>query len=85
MANWHEMLKAAMQKDGEDFEQRTCTMDEAGLKEEFDADYGEKSGKPFTAWGVNWVYFPLSNDGLESVGHAPRNPCKIAMEHQGNG
>ena len=39
--------------------------------------FGKKKGS------ANWVYFPICYDGAEWVGHAPRNPCDIAMEHQG--
>lgn len=85
MANWHEMLKEAMESDGQKFEDRECAMDEAGLKVEFDDGYGGEEGKPFTAWGENWVYFPICYDGSEWVGHAPRNPCEKVMSHQGGG
>jgi hypothetical protein len=84
MANWFEMLKETMEADGENFAARQCTMDEAGLKKEFDGFCGSE-GEPFTAWGENWVYFPLYYDGSEWVGHAPRNPCNTAMIHQGGG
>jgi len=85
MANWFDMLKEAMEEDGEIFENRHCTMGENELKREFDDGYGGPEGKPFTAWGKNWVYFPICYDGAEWVGHAPRNPCSIEMEHQGGG
>lgn len=83
MANWYEMLKEIMTEDGENFDLRECTMSEENLKIEFDNGYGGEEGKPFTAWGEKWVYFPICYDGAEWVGHAPRNPCDIAMEHQG--
>ena len=83
MATWFDLLKEAMEEDGEDFASMICTMDEAGLKKEFDDGFGNVEGAPFTAWGANWVYFPICYDGSEWVGHAPRNPCDIAMKHQG--
>jgi hypothetical protein len=83
MATWYEMLKDEMKLRGDDFESRICTLDEADLKVAFNVGYGHLNGRPFTAWGENWVYFPLSYDGSESVGSAPRNPCDIAMPHQG--
>lgn len=43
--------------------------------------YGWTEGGPFTAWGEKYVYFPLSYEGSESVGHAPRDPCKEKMSH----
>ncbi|OGS95983.1 MAG: hypothetical protein A3H31_03280 [Gallionellales bacterium RIFCSPLOWO2_02_FULL_57_47] len=83
MESWYDMLQAAMKADGENFDKRTCTLDETSLRKEFDVGYGLPKGEFFTAWGEKWVYFPLCYDGLEWVGHAPRNPCDIAMAHQG--
>lgn len=82
MSSWYELLKEKMEEDGEDFHDRECTLDEAGLKKEFYVGFGLVEGQPFTAWGEYWVYFPLVHDGWESVGHAPRNPWGMAMEHQ---
>jgi hypothetical protein len=82
MTSWYELLEEAMRADGEDFHRRVCTLDEAALKIKFDAGHGEPNGQPFTAWGEQWVYFPLAHDGAEWVGHAPRHPCSIAMRHQ---
>lgn len=42
MTTWYEELKKAMQDDGEDFEKRACTLDDDGLRREFDAGYGGK-------------------------------------------
>lgn len=83
MNSWYEMLKEKMEDDGEDFEKRICTLDETALRVEFDSSVGSIEGAKFTAWGEKWVYFPLMYDGSESVGHAPRYPCGIAMRHQG--
>ncbi|GGI16474.1 hypothetical protein [Oxalicibacterium faecigallinarum] len=83
MASWYEMLKEAMVRDGEDFDKRSCTLDEEALKKEFDSVHGDPEGAAFTAWGEKWVYFPLCYDGGEWVGHAPRNVCDISMAHQG--
>ena len=81
-SSWYEMLKEMMEGDGENFDERVCTLSEEELRVEFSDTYGAEEGKPFTAWGKNWVYFPLCYDGSEWVGHAPRNPCNISMEHQ---
>lgn len=82
MANWYEMLKEIMEKDGEIFDEKICTLTNDELLIEFDAGFGATEGKPFTAWGKNWVYFPLEYDGAEGIGHAPRFPCDISMGHQ---
>lgn len=83
MVSWFVMLKEAMERDGENFERRICTLDEEALKKEWNMAWCEPQGQAFTAWGERWVYFPLCYDGSEWVGHAPRNPCEIAMQHQG--
>jgi len=83
MSSWYEMLKETMESDGENFDERACTLSEEELRVEFSDAHGVEEGKPFTAWGKNWVYFPICYDGAEWVGHAPRDPCNISMEHQG--
>lgn len=84
MASWYELLKEAMNKDGEDFDRRFCTLTEKELLVEFNDTYGGAEGAPFTAWGENWVYFPVCYDGLETVGHVPRHPCNISSRHVGS-
>jgi hypothetical protein len=83
--SWYDLLKEMMANDGEDFAQRVCTLTEEQLKAVFNNGYGGTEGAAFTAWGEKWVYFPIEYDGSEWVGHAPRNPCDIAMAHQGGG
>lgn len=83
MANWYEKLKEIMEADGENFEERHCTLSEQELLKSFDDGFGGSEGAAFTAWGEKWVYFPVVYDGAEWIGHAPRNPCDIAMSHQG--
>ncbi len=82
LTSWYELLEEAMERDGENFVKRKCTLSEKELKVKFDNDYGETKGDSFTAWGEHWVYFPLQYDGMEYIGHAPRHPCEIAMDHQ---
>ena len=85
MENWYDMLKEVMAENGDDFDSRECTLTEKQLKVGFDSGYGSTEGEPFTAWGKNFVYFPICYDGAEWVGSAPRNPCDKAMVHQGGG
>ena len=79
---WYELLTLTMDQDGEKFEDMVCTLSEAELRVPFDAGHTATMGKNFTAWGKNWVYFPLDYDNMQWVGHAPRNPCDIAIKHQ---
>ena len=76
--DYYNELKKIMEKDGEDFSKKICTISDEELKNDFE-------DMPFTAWGKKWVYFPLYYDGIEWIGHAPRNPCNISMERQGGG
>jgi len=85
MISWNELLKSAFELNGDDFEKMTTTLSKEELVEEFDCGYGGVKGKPFTAWGEKYVYFPIRYDGAEWVGSAPRNPCAEKMRHQGGG
>ena len=85
MANWHDMLNERMTELGDNFTERVCTLSDEDMKVEFDDGYGGVEGKAFTAWGQNYVYFPICYDGSEWIGYAPRNPCDMTMEHQGGG
>ena len=81
--NWKNELKEVCEMLGEPFESLICTLSEEELEENFDSGWGGVEGKPFTAWGEKYVYFPIVYDGSEWVGYAPRNPCNIKMHHQG--
>lgn len=85
LESWGEMLEYAFKDNGDDFSKIITTLTERELNEKFDSGYGdgETEGVSFTAWGENWVYFPIRYDGSESVGSAPRNPCNTKLGHQG--
>jgi hypothetical protein len=80
---WYNELKKQCEEDGENFHELICYPKVETLWEELNTKENAPSGKPFTAWGKNWIYFPLVYGGIEFIGKAPRNPCNIAMEHQG--
>ena len=83
MTNWREELKEAFEANGDDFSKMKTTLTESDLNIEFDSESATESGKPFTAWGEEYVYFPICYEGSEWVGSAPRNPCDEATSHQG--
>lgn len=83
MTNWYMHLQRAANKRGEKIEELVHTMTDKELHEKFDDGFGSASGCAFTAWGKNWVYFPIVYDGAEWVGSAPRNPCGTKLKHQG--
>lgn len=85
MATWQEMLKEEFERRGDDFSQIICTLTEEERLVEFNDSFGSEEGKPFTAWGEHYVYFPVCYDGSEWVGSAPRNPCDIVTKHHGGG
>jgi len=51
------------------------------MDEEFDDGAGGPEGRPFTAWSLDTVFFPIVYDGSEWVGSAPRNPTARALKH----
>ena len=85
MTTWKEKLKEAFEGTGDDFDKMITTLTDSELNEEFNDGFGRTNGKPFTAWGENYVYFPICYDGAEWVGYAPRNPCEIKTNHMGGG
>lgn len=84
ITSWYKLLSKAMEYNGENIHDADffCTLTPEELRKEFDMDYGAPEGRPFTAWGKNWVYFPLCEDGKEWVGSAPRYHCHISLDHQ---
>ena len=83
MATWKEMLDHSVEYNNDKL--IYCTLSDEELSREFSASFGLEEGQPFTAWGEQYVYFPIKYDGSEWVGSAPRNPCDISLEHQGGG
>jgi hypothetical protein len=78
MTTWRKELEAV-----DAFPLVGCTLTEAELDVEFDGGYGCREGSIFTAWSATRVFFPVSYDGSEWVGSAPRDPCDESTEHQG--
>jgi hypothetical protein len=85
MANWYDKLKEKFSETGDDFEKMETTLTKEELKREFYDWYAGINGKPFTAWGENYVYFPVKYNDAEWVGCAPRNPCDEVTYHVGAG
>ncbi len=83
MATWKELIEEGF-TEGDTWEDVIySTLSELAMNAEFDDGDGPVKGFPFTLWTKNRVYFPLSYDGAEWVGSAPRNPCDEAMTHNG--
>ena len=84
MTTWRKMISEALAKNGEAWgDVVDIAIADGELDREFNDGYGTSEGAPFTLWTSKNVYFPIVYDGAEWVGHAPRNPCDITMEHQG--
>ena len=81
MATWRKLLQKAVDETGDAYTE--TTLSEKDLDRKFSDGYGGSQGKPFTAWGDKYVYFPVVYDGAEWVGWAPRNPCDEPTRHQG--
>jgi hypothetical protein len=84
MATWRELITLTMQDNNDSFDNVVAhTFNEDELDVEFDDGYGLERGIPFTLWTNEFVYFPITYDGSETAGSAPRNPCDTVLEHQG--
>lgn len=80
--NWKDEIEKSVKE--KDDKLVSCTLTEDEAVEEFDDGFGGHEGKPFTAWGEKYVYFPVVYDGAEWVGFAPRFPEDgETTEHQG--
>ena len=80
---WANMLKEAFAEKEEDYSKMITTLTEAELNKEFNDGFGSSEGKPFTAWGEKYVFFPVVYDGAEWVGCAPRKPSDEKCSHVG--
>jgi len=85
LTNWRVKLKESFKESGDSFVDMICTLTEEELDVKFYDGYGGIKGEVFTAWGEYFVYFPITYDGMEWVGYAPRHPCAIATNHMGGG
>ena len=83
--SWGQELLRVIKANGEDLGTLNTTLSDEEMAREFEGGYGRVEGVPFTAWTENFVYFPLSYDGCEWVGSAPRNPNGVKLKHQGGG
>lgn len=84
--SWVDMIRDEMAERGDSMESvEACVppLDSDGMTRPFDNGYGCSEGCPFTLWTATRVYFPVTYDGAESVGSAPRNPCAEATRHVG--
>jgi hypothetical protein len=70
MVTWRELLAEAS---GDDVVTHVKPGDEV-LDVRFDDGYGVTGGPEFLAWSHRFVYFPVTYDGAEWVGRAPRHP-----------
>jgi len=80
---WYDELLTVLESTKEDPQDLITTLTDEELHEQFPAGFGGTYGRPFTAWGKKYVYFPVVYDGSEWVGYAPRNPCCEKTKHQG--
>lgn len=83
MKTWRQLITETLKETNENFDDLVINIPEGELDRKFDNGLGNPEGSCFTAWGPQYVYFPLCYDGSEWVGYAPRNPCEKMMEHQG--
>lgn len=83
MTTWQEELEAAMEKVADPGPVLAYAPNEAAFAVQFDAGYGGAEGPPVLAWTERRAYFPVTYDGAEWVGSAPRSPVPDGQEHVG--
>lgn len=82
--NWKQELENEIRSLGEDITSLATTLTEEEMTREFDGEsYGLCWGDSFTAWTTNYVYFPVTYDGVEWVESVPRDPCMKKTHHIG--
>jgi hypothetical protein len=80
---WREELKAAMHSASDPGPVVAVAPDEAALDVTFDDGYGGSEGPSVLIWTEQRVYFPVTYDGSEWLGSAPRNPQASGQKHVG--
>lgn len=83
MTTWRKELIRAMSANVDAGPVIAYAPDEAAFDVEFDDGYGAAEGKPVLAWTRDYVYFPVTYDGSEWIGSAPRNPTAKGQVHVG--
>lgn len=80
---WEQALADAMERYGDAGPVLYYAPDIESFRVEFDPGYGGSEGPPVLAWTENRVYFPVTYDGAEWLGSAPRNPQFEGQGHVG--
>lgn len=83
LTTWAEELAAAMESAQDPGPVVAYAPDEAAFAEQFDSGYGGAEGPAVLAWTERRVYFPVTYDGSEWLGSAPRNPQAEGQGHEG--
>ena len=85
MANWNDLLSAAMMDCGDPGPVVAKSGSEDDWTKKFDNGYGTSEGPAVLAWTSFYVYFPVVYDGGEWLDCAPRNPQANGQPHVGGG
>lgn len=87
MATWRELIKNAMLRHNETFDDIIFKIgsEENWLDFNFDNSYGSVKGPTFTVWTNNRVYFPAQYDGSEWCDSVARHPDDKVTTHIGGG
>ena len=83
MSTWRKLIQSEREDRADLASPLIVAPDESVLDDEFDAGYGGSEGPAFLAWTDDRVYFPVTYDGAEWAGSAPRNPIARGQRHVG--
>ena len=83
---WRELITEELDKQNERWiDIEAITLSDAELDKPFDSGFGGEEGKPFTAWTLKRVYFPICYDGSEWCGSVSRIIDNQPTDHLGGG
>jgi hypothetical protein len=80
---WRAELAAAMESESDPGPIVAVAPDESVLDVKFDDGFGGSEGPSVLVWTEARVYFPVTYDGSEWLGSAPRNPQAAGQGHVG--
>lgn len=83
LTTWRDELAAARQANGDTTPIAGVAPSADVLDEAFDDGFGRAYGPDVLIWTATHVYFPVTYDGAESLGSAPRNPRREPQHHVG--
>lgn len=85
LMTWRDALAEEREDTGDQSAIVHVAPNEAMLDVKFYGGFGGTDGPAVLIWTEQRVYFPVTYDGAEWLGSAPRNPIDQGQDHVGGG